>query len=34
MGTAATDRFEIGWISKGLTGLLLADMIERKEVHS
>ncbi len=29
MGAAATDRFEIGSISKGLTGLLLADMIER-----
>ena len=34
MGAAATDRFEIGSISKGLTGLLLADMIERGEVRA
>ena len=34
MGAAATDRFEIGSISKGLTGLLLADMIESKEVRA
>ena len=33
-GAAATDRFEIGSISKGLTGLLLADMIERGEVRA
>lgn len=33
MGAAATDRFEIGSVSKGLTGLLFADMIERGEVH-
>lgn len=33
MGAQATDRFEIGSISKGLTGLLLADMIERGEVR-
>ncbi len=32
MGAGATDRFEIGSISKGLTGLLLADMIESEEV--
>ena len=29
-----TDRFEIGSISKGLTGLLFADMIERGEVRA
>ena len=34
MGAAATDRFEIGSISKGLTGLLFADMIERGEVRA
>ena len=34
MGAGATDRFEIGSISKGLTGLLLADMIERGEVQA
>ncbi|HEY5785354.1 MAG TPA: serine hydrolase [Microlunatus sp.] len=34
MGAGATDRFEIGSISKGLTGLLLADMIERGEVRA
>ena len=34
MGAAATDRFEIGSISKGLTGLLLADMIESREVRA
>ena len=32
MGAGQTDRFEIGSISKGLTGLLFADMIERGEV--
>ncbi len=32
MGTGVTDRFEIGSISKGLTGLLFADMIDRGEV--
>ena len=34
MGAQATDRFEIGSISKGLTGLLFADMIERGEVRA
>ncbi|HEY5980092.1 MAG TPA: serine hydrolase, partial [Microlunatus sp.] len=34
MGAGASDRFEIGSISKGLTGLLLADMIERGEVRA
>jgi CubicO group peptidase (beta-lactamase class C family) len=34
MGADATDRFEIGSVSKGLTGLLLADMIERQEVRA
>lgn len=34
MGASATDRFEIGSISKGLTGLLFADMIERGEVRA
>jgi len=34
LGAAATDRFEIGSISKGLTGLLLADMIESKQVRA
>ena len=34
MGATATDRFEIGSISKGLTGLLLADMIESREVRA
>ena len=34
MGAAATDRFDIGSISKGLTGLLLADMIDRGEVRA
>lgn len=34
MGAAATDRFEIGSISKGLTGLLLADLIESGEVRA
>jgi len=34
MGAARTDRFEIGSISKGLTGLLFADMIERGEVRA
>lgn len=33
MGAQAGDRFEIGSISKGLTGLLLADLIERDEVQ-
>lgn len=33
MGARAGDRFEIGSISKGLTGLLFADMIERGEVR-
>jgi CubicO group peptidase (beta-lactamase class C family) len=32
MGAGESDRFEIGSISKGLTGLLFADMIERGEV--
>lgn len=32
MGAEPTDRFETGSISKGLTGLLFADMIERGEV--
>jgi CubicO group peptidase (beta-lactamase class C family) len=32
IGTEPDARFEIGSISKGLTGLLLADMIERGEV--
>ena len=34
MGAGPTDRFEIGSMSKGLTGLLLADMIERNEVRA
>ena len=34
MGAAASDRFEIGSISKGLTGLLLADLIEGEEVRA
>lgn len=34
MGAAPSDRFEIGSISKGLTGLLFADMIERGEVRA
>jgi len=34
MGAEATDRFEIGSISKGLTGLLFAEMIERGEVQA
>ena len=34
IGATATDRFEIGSISKGLTGLLFADMIERGEVRA
>jgi CubicO group peptidase (beta-lactamase class C family) len=34
MGAEHTDRFEIGSISKGLTGLLFADMIERGEVRA
>lgn len=34
MGAEPTDRYEIGSISKGLTGLLFADMIQRGEVHA
>ncbi|HEU5486847.1 MAG TPA: serine hydrolase domain-containing protein [Microlunatus sp.] len=34
MGARPSDRFEIGSISKGLTGLLLADMIGRGEVRA
>lgn len=34
MGARPSDRFEIGSISKGLTGLLFADMIERGEVRA
>ena len=34
MGAQPTDRFEIGSISKGLTGLLFADMIKRGEVRT
>lgn len=33
IGAPPEDRFEIGSISKGLTGLLFADMIERDEVR-
>lgn len=32
LGAAPTDRFEAGSISKGVTGLLFADMIDRGEV--
>ena len=34
MGAQPTDRFEIGSVSKGLTGLLFADMIKRGEVRT